>query len=555
MTSYQRWVTIFTSALWIVLTTAIWVAFAPMQVGGQATYVIVNGNSMEPDFHLGDLIIVRSEPVYRIGDEVVYQNSDLGGSVFHRIIDLELDRYTLKGDNNNWVDAYQPTQEEVTGKLWAHLPKFGKYIQLMRQPIVMALIAGALGGLLAISIASRHPKGRRRMKNKSLKELLSKVRKQSYRDWISNLINSRLIKTLRGNTEKPRQNPDQKGNRGESYTEGTFFLLGLLAFGSLILGIFAFARPASRVVPDNVSYQHLGFFSYSATAPDSVYDSGTVQSGEPIFPKTTCTLDVNFQYTLVGDQVEGIAGSYQMSAIVKEPQSGWQRNIPLQAEEVFSGNTFGTRANLDVCQVTALIEAMEEETGFSSGSYTFVIVPRIEVTGSVSGRELNDTFEPNLTFRYSQTHFYMLDENPEEDPLNPTETRILQGERKEPNTLPIFGLELKVPTLRIFSLLIFGISLSGIVLFGLQIQNLARNDRAAFMRMKFGSLIVDIKSGSIKDFSKLIDVTSIDDLAKLAERYNVMILHDAQDDTHAYYVQGDEITYRYLDENVLQEKQ
>ena len=283
-----------------------------------------------------------------------------------------------------------------------------------------------------------------------------------------------------------------------------FFFLGLLAFGSLILGIFAFARPASRVVPDDVTYQHFGFFSYSATAPASVYDSGTLQSGEPIFPKTTCLVDINFQYTLVGDQVDGLAGSYQMSAIVTEPQSGWQRSISLHSEEPFTGNTFGTRASLDMCQVITLIEAMEDETDFRSGSYTLIITPQVTITGLISGRELNDTFEPSLTFRYNQTHFHMINENAEIDPLNPTETRLLREERKEPNVLPIFGLEPKVPVLRFVSLLVFGLSLGGMVMLGLQIQNLAHNDRPAFVRMKYDSLIVDIKSGSIKASSHIL---------------------------------------------------
>ncbi len=36
-------------------------------VGGQAAYITINGNSMEPSFHLGDLAIVRRESVYQIG--------------------------------------------------------------------------------------------------------------------------------------------------------------------------------------------------------------------------------------------------------------------------------------------------------------------------------------------------------------------------------------------------------------------------------------------------------------------------------------------------------
>jgi hypothetical protein len=92
------------------------------------------------------------------------------------------------------------------------------------------------------------------------------------------------------------------------------------------------------------------------------------------------------------------------------------------------------------------------------------------------------------------------------------------------------------------------------VILGLQIQNLARNDQPAFVRMKYDALIVDVKGGSIQASPQIMDVTSIDDLAKLAERYNVMILHDSDGDTHSYYVQGDGIMYRYLDENIVRKE-
>ena len=104
-----------------------------------------------------------------------------------------------------------------------------------------------------------------------------------------------------------------------------------------------------------------------------------------------------------------------------------------------------------------------------------------------------------------------------------------------------------MPTLRVVSLLVLVLSLAGLVTLGLQIQNLQRNDRSAFLRLKYDSLIVDIKSGSIKGSVNTIDVTSIDDLAKLAERHNVMILHDATDEKHIYYVQGDGTVYRFID--------
>ncbi len=44
----------------------------------------------------------------------------------------------------------------------------------------------------------------------------------------------------------------------------------------------------------------------------------------------------------------------------------------------------------------------------------------------------------------------------------------------------------------------------------------------------------------------LVDVTTIDDLAKLAERQNAMILHMMRDYLHYYHVQCNGTTYRYV---------
>ncbi|MBI2332579.1 MAG: S24 family peptidase, partial [Chloroflexi bacterium] len=49
---------------------AFWFIFAPVQLGGPLTYVIVNGNSMEPGYLLGDLVLVREEAAYGLGDAV-----------------------------------------------------------------------------------------------------------------------------------------------------------------------------------------------------------------------------------------------------------------------------------------------------------------------------------------------------------------------------------------------------------------------------------------------------------------------------------------------------
>jgi signal peptidase I len=165
MVSYRRWSLAFFSGCLLILLAAVWDNFAPLPLGGQAAYVIINGNSMEPGFHLGDLVIVRPERSYAVGDEVSYRDADLGRYVFHRIVGQDLERYILKGDHNTWIDSYHPTNAEVVGKAWIHLPGFGKAIQWLRTPIVLAAIAGA-SGAIAMVVLLVQPNKKKAWKNR-----------------------------------------------------------------------------------------------------------------------------------------------------------------------------------------------------------------------------------------------------------------------------------------------------------------------------------------------------------------------------------------------------
>src|SRR5689334_9978269 len=103
--SYSR-SSVITTFLSLFFVCILLVAFSPTKWGGAVTYVIVDGNSMEPVFHLGDLVLIRTEPAYEIGDAVVYQNEEMHRFVFHRIIATELDHFVMKGDHNSWLDSY-----------------------------------------------------------------------------------------------------------------------------------------------------------------------------------------------------------------------------------------------------------------------------------------------------------------------------------------------------------------------------------------------------------------------------------------------------------------
>ena len=270
---------------------AIWLAFAPLKLGGQVSYVMVNGNSMEPGFHKGDLAIMRQAAVYQVGDIVTYRNAEMNANVIHRIIGVEGDHFVFKGDNNSWIDAYRPTQAEIVGKLWIHLAQVGKVVEWVRSPLNMALIAGLLGGLFMLTMIPK----------KSAKK---------------------------GKKVQPAGNP-----------AGMFEMaLYLFAFLALVFGglaIFAFTRPITRSA-DPIKYQQSGAFFYSAAGAPGVYDGDAAGSGEPVFTKLTCTLNLGFTYTLEGAQLENISGEQQLSATLRDEQSGWSRSIPLVSAQILT---------------------------------------------------------------------------------------------------------------------------------------------------------------------------------------------------------------------------
>ena len=555
MNSHKRWWQAVFAAFLLVFVVTAWIIFAPLQLGGQAAYVIVNGNSMEPGFHLGDLVIVHEVLDYQVGDIVVYRSEQLKSFVFHRIIGKNLDFFTLRGDNNSWTDSYQPTRKEIVGKLWIHIPRVGKLVQWLRHPINFALMAGAAGGILAAAVLmSRSKRGKAKSK-KSGSEWFDNMKKPSIRDLATSLAQSAPLKAFRAKRstaivprkEVPAPVRGQETRSWSGIIEGLFFVLGLLAFASLVVGFIAFTRPLWRNVPDDVSYQQTGTFSYSAVVPSGVYDSNILNSGEPVFSKLTCLFNLQFDYTLAGDDLQGLAGTHQLNAQVIEPDSGWQRTIPIEQETPFSGNTFTTQNILNLCQIEQIVAAMELKTEFRATYYSLVITPSVTVTGNISGRELQDTFEPQLTLLFDQVHFFLArTEPPLGDPLNPSVTGILTGFRTEANTLAVLGKEFDISDLRTYAIIGLVFSLVGLLSLVTFITVVARRSQEALVQMKYSSMLVDIHGRNQELPSPAIEVVTMDDLAKLAERHNSLILHERHGLIHHYLVQGDRITYRFI---------
>jgi signal peptidase I len=138
---------------------AIWLR--PEFAGGRVDYIIVGGQSMRPTLHGGDLIAVRPESSYRVGDIVAYRIADgvfRGRRVIHRIVGGDpVHGFILRGDNNDSDDLWQPRSVDIEGKLWLRLPAVGQPVALARTPAVLAAVAG--GFVFALAMTWKPPAG------------------------------------------------------------------------------------------------------------------------------------------------------------------------------------------------------------------------------------------------------------------------------------------------------------------------------------------------------------------------------------------------------------
>jgi signal peptidase len=129
-----------TILIWIIVAIDAWYLW-PSQLGGDTSIVVVSGESMEPTFYGGDMVIARKmEP--SVGDAIVYAPEALDGSqIVHRIIGGSADEgWQMQGDNNDFVDPFTPRGAEVKGVVLVHYSNFGRVTVLLLNPMVWAFV-------------------------------------------------------------------------------------------------------------------------------------------------------------------------------------------------------------------------------------------------------------------------------------------------------------------------------------------------------------------------------------------------------------------------------
>jgi signal peptidase I len=498
-------------ALLLGLLAVGWYAAAPTQVGGRTSYALIVGTSMEPTLHRGDLAIVRRREAYRAGDVVLYDSHDLDAKVLHRIRSVEDGRFVFKGDNNDFVDPEHPTGEQLVGTLWVRVPAVGTLVEWLREPLHLALLVAlaavfAFGGVGAsLSIGRRQPHSRRR----------------------------------------PRRTPTAApvGARHELRLLAGVSCAAVALAG---LGIVAFTRPAATVVSDDSAYVHQGRFSYDAAVHRSAaYPSGLVSTGEPVFLRLVPRLRLSFDYRLESRRKVATALATRLDVHVSDGR-GWERVLPLAAEQRTSGSRAVVSGVLDLRRLQRLVEDVTTLTGSAQAAYTVAVQPQVKVAGTVGVDPVDTVFAPELLFDLSDQRLQP-NLTAGDGGVGPLAPRLAgSGTRPAPAELSVGVGHIAVGAARTLSLAGLAVLL---LLGGLALATARRGprDEHLLLESRYGHMLLPLRP-PLPDWPNVVEVSDASALARLAAQHGRMILRVTDGLTYSYVVEGEGVAYRYRPE-------
>ena len=150
---------VLSAALLVATLAGAWLLL-PTLLGGRVAYVEVTGHSMDPTLSSGDLVAVRRQAHYRVGDLIAYQirKGDFGAGriVIHRIVGGDAEQgFLIRGDNRKTDDMWHPTPADIRGVRWFRIPAAGAVVDRVRTPMGVAAFAALLSVLAVLALVPR----------------------------------------------------------------------------------------------------------------------------------------------------------------------------------------------------------------------------------------------------------------------------------------------------------------------------------------------------------------------------------------------------------------
>ena len=486
----------------VAAVVAAWLVLGPIGLGGSTGYTLIVGSSMEPKLHKGDLVLVRKASDYGVGDLVAYKSRTIDRVLLHRIIALKGAGYVTKGDSNGFTDPGVATRSDVIGEYWLRIGGAAPVFEWIRQPLHAAAFAGLLG-LLLLGGGSGAAVKRRRGR--------------------------------RSDTPKP-----ERASPSLQSWHPVVLVAAVALLASAALGAVAFLVPGTETVPVEQFYRQSGEFSYGGKVPRSVaYPNGLVRSGDAVFTMLVGELPVAFDWRLETAQQSDLDGTAGLVAEVTDG-AGWTRRLSLAPRQTFTGTETRVTGVLDLASLRAMLHRFERITGTHAGSYQVRLLPEVRFKGTVDGQPVEGDFMPSLRLTLDQLRLAQTESTDPESPNGLVREQAVPGTALAPNDLSVLGRHFALSRVKLVAAVGAAASLLALLLALLAQRRLGIGDDAARARARYGTRIVGVAEGPPPPY---VEVTSIEELALIAERYDRLILDG--NGSGAFYVEDDGVSYRW----------
>jgi signal peptidase I len=548
----------------LLLAAGVWWLW-PATLGGRTTYLVTQGVSMEPRFHSGDLALVRPASGYAVGDVVAYRGETLHTVLLHRIVAVEGGRFRLRGDNNSWLDPDRVPPSDVLGRLAGRVPRGGDLLLQVRQPIVLVL--GSLLVTLGTALLRLTLRGRpRRVGHATRSKSRSPGRRWAY---------GGRPRRAEGAGQSQPPAPSDKAPRLLSHA---IMVTASASAALLSVGLLAWVVPATHVDSHPVAYTQRAALTYRASVPASpAYPTGKVVTGDPVYLALVPALDVAASYRVTTSAAVALRGTRSVDAVLSTPD-GWSRTVPLVPAGPFRGNAFDVTAHLDLTEFARVIRDVAAATHVPIGGYTLTVRLGVHLAGAVAGQTVDQRISPALAFSVDD-HLVRLTQSQSGTPATgepqPSDESAAGGSGSDgpvgrsqvtetaasvrvpdrvPASFTLRGHRVLATELRWWPPAVGGILL--LVCLGLGLAGRAR--RQGRVDDEFGPLtryephLLHTEPVAPADGRTVIDLDSIDALARVAERYERFILHSESGPEHNFLVDDGTTLYRYRTEEAVE---
>jgi signal peptidase I len=493
----------------LLFIAALWLLFAPVNLGGNFAYFFVAGNSMEPHITSDDLVLLRAADRYDVGDVIGFRDPQIG-TVVHRIRALDGDRYITRGDNRDSDDPNRPFHSDVVGKEWHVLNGAAGFVRTLQSPKSAVLLTVAS---IAFGMMSAKPAATRRMRQRLGKKAPAWVGQMSYKS-----MNGDQIVTL----------------------------ASTLLFTAIGLGAVILWNGSERTVTKDIVLEQTGRLQYTAAAGTGLYDDDKVVTGQPVFTQIGTQMPVSFTYEVTPSSkdatVGGVKGMVRLYLELSQ-ENQWTREYEIVPPTPFAGTTATAQGVVDLKVLQDVAARMEQAALLKYPMYSVRVLAEVKANGNISGRAQDYTFNAKYPFELHELQLIPAPkfEAKAETPLN------VKRDSVEPwsTTLPIVGTRIDYTTLQVLTIVLAIAGGGALALVYASTMVAARSGETALILSRYAPLLVSVQAADVDFGGRIVAVKKFDDLMRMARADGLFVVHAENGVADHFLLVTPEVTYLY----------